>query len=180
VSSQPFSDHTLSKLFTCCTLLATLSLATGCDVRPPVVINEFMADNEATLADGASGEYLDWIELHNTGDEVFTLEGLYLTDDLDWPTQHELSSRLTISAGGFLVLWASQKAVNDPTHLDFALAAGGEDLGLFWTDPDTGNLTMLDGLSFNAQQPDVSMARSEDGTGGWALSSQPSPGASNQ
>ncbi len=180
VSSHPISDHTLPKLFPCCALLATLPLATGCDARPPVLINEFMADNETTLADGASGEYLDWIELINTGDEVVSLDGMYLTDDLDGPTQHPLDSRLTISPGGFLVLWASKKAVNDPTHLNFALAAGGEDLGLFWLDPDSGNLVMLDGLVYSAQEPDISMARDEDGTGAWMLTQQPSPGASNQ
>ena len=180
MSSLPISDHTLSKLFTRCTLLATLSLLVGCDSRPPVVINEFMADNETILLDGATSEYLDWIELHNIGEEVISLEGLYLTDDLDWPTQHPLSSQLSISPGGFLVLWASDKAVNDPAHLAFALAASGEDLGLFWADPASGNLTMLDGMTFSAQQPDISMARDEDGTGAWTLSQQPSPGASNQ
>ncbi len=170
----------MSKLTTCCALSATLLCLAACDARPPIVINEFMADNETTLADGALGEYLDWIELHNTSDEQIVLESLYMTDDLDWPTQQALSSRLTISAGGYLVLWASQNAVNDPTHLNFALATSGEALGLYWQDPDTGNITMLDGLVFSAQEPDVSMARAEDGTGAWGLSTQPTPGASNQ
>ena len=152
----------------------------GCSTQPAIFINEFMADNETMLADGTTGEYWDWIELHNTGDEVVSLEGLYLTDDLDLPTQHSLSASLSISPGGFLVLWASQKAVNDPTHLDFALAAGGEDLGLFWLDPSTGNLTMLDGLVYSTQTADVSQARDEDGTGAWTFAQEPTPGASNQ
>ena len=169
----------MPKLTSRCLPLLPLAWLAGCDARPSVVINEFMADNETMLADGSTGEYLDWIELHNIGDEQVSLGGLYLTDDLDYPTQHPLSSTLAISPGGFLVLWASQKAVNDPTHLNFALSAGGEELGLFWLDPDTGNLTMLDGLVFSAQSPDVSMARDEDGTGAWTYSQQPTPGASN-
>jgi hypothetical protein len=180
VSSLSISDQTLSKLTPCCALLTLLCSNPGCDTRPPVVINEFMAENDTTLADGNTGEYFDWIELHNTSDEMVSLEGLYLTDDLDYHTQHALSSQLTIAAGGFLLLWASQNAVNDPTHLDFALAADGEDLGLYWLNPETGNLTMLDGLTYSAQQPDISMARNEDGTGAWALTDQATPGASNQ
>jgi len=170
----------MPKLHPWATLLLISTSIAACDTRPTIVINEFMADNETTLADGATGEYWDWIELYNTSDELVVLDGLFLTDDLDWPTQQALSTQLSIAGGGYLVLWASQEAANDPTHMNFALAGDGEELGLFWTDTDSGNITMLDGLAYNAQEPDISMARDEDGTGGWALTQQSTPGASNQ
>ncbi len=160
--------------------LLPLALALGCSTRPAVYINEFMADNEATLADGTTGEYLDWIELHNGGDELLMLEGFYLTDSLADPMQHALSGLLAIDAGGYLLLWAGQNAANDPTHLNFALARDGEELGLFWQEPGTGNLLQLDGIAYEAQRTDVSLARDEDGIGAWLYQDRPTPGTGNQ
>ena len=45
-----------------------------------LVINEFMALNGRTLADGP-GEYDDWIELFNPGDQAIDLEGYFVSDD---------------------------------------------------------------------------------------------------
>jgi hypothetical protein len=153
-------------------------LLAACSTRPALYLNEVMADNEATVADG-SGEYYDWVELYNAGPEQISLEGFFLTDDLGRPQQQALDPRLTLPAGGYLLLWASQGGGDDPTHLGFALAGDGEELGLFWTDPDTGNLLQLDALAFGPQEPDVSWARGEDGTGPWLACSAPTPGASN-
>lgn len=168
-----------------CAPLVLVALVTACDARPTVVINEFMPDNDETVADGATGEYFDWIELYNIGEETLSLDGLFLTDDLERPTQHPLSSSLSIGPGGFLLLWASKNAVNDPTHLNFALSNDGEELGLFWMDPASGNLIMLDGLVFHSlatddDEADLSLAREEDGTGAWQNCDQPTPGASNR
>lgn len=56
-----------------------------------LVINEFMADNAHTLADPCeAGEFADWIELYNGSDEPIELNGLFLTDDLDEPTQWQI------------------------------------------------------------------------------------------
>ena len=48
-------------------------------------INEFMADNDNIVAD-EYGEYEDWIELYNSGQTSVDLGGMYLSDDLDDPT----------------------------------------------------------------------------------------------
>jgi hypothetical protein len=49
-------------------------------------INEFMADNDTTIAD-ANGEYDDWIEIYNAGSTAINLSGMYLTDDASDPTK---------------------------------------------------------------------------------------------
>ncbi len=159
--------------------LVLASTLAGCSSLPGVVINEFMAENDTTLADGVGGEYHDWIELHNTSDEPLSLEGMFLTEDIDDPTMEPLSPQLLIPAGGFLVLWASQGAENNAAHLSFALAREGEELGLYWQDPSSGNLVLLDGVVFDEQLPDVSFARDEDGIGAWGFCAAPTPGASN-
>ena len=56
-----------------------------------LLINEVMADNEQTIeAPCEAGDYPDWIELYNASDETIVLNGLYLTDDLNEPTQWQI------------------------------------------------------------------------------------------
>ena len=56
-----------------------------------VVINEFMAANDTTIEDpDEAGQYPDWIELYNASDRTVTLNGLYLTDDVNEPTKWQI------------------------------------------------------------------------------------------
>ncbi|MHC4479013.1 MAG: PEP/pyruvate-binding domain-containing protein, partial [Planctomycetota bacterium] len=50
-------------------------------------INEFMAENDTTIQDPHGSGYPDWIELYNAGDSVVDLGGMYLTDDMNEPTE---------------------------------------------------------------------------------------------
>jgi len=151
----------------------------GCQGPPEISINEFMADNESSMVEGETGDYVDWIELYNNGSQAVSLDGLFLTDDLSAPLMHPLDASLEIDAGGFLLLWAIEAASDNPSHLSFALAREGEAIGLYIEDAD-GNFSTLDAVVYDEQQPDQSMARMEDGVGSWAATDQPSPGASNQ
>jgi hypothetical protein len=53
-----------------------------------LVVNEFMANNNTTLADG-DGKFWDWIEIHNPTASEVDLDGWHLTDDFTeltkWP-----------------------------------------------------------------------------------------------
>ena len=51
-------------------------------------INEFMADNSATIADSTDGSYDDWIEIYNAGSEAINLSGYYMSDDPDNPLSY--------------------------------------------------------------------------------------------
>lgn len=57
-------------------------------------INEFMPDNEITIAD-ANGEYDDWIEIYNAGSTPINLGGMYLTDCPDDPTEWMVPPAIT-------------------------------------------------------------------------------------
>ncbi len=66
-----------------------------------LVINEFMADNATTLMDpDEAGEYPDWIELYNGTAEAITLNGLFLTDDLNEPARWQIPPVVTGSTLG--------------------------------------------------------------------------------
>ena len=65
---------------------------------------KLMVYNATTIADD-SGAYPDWIELYSALDVPLDLSGYSMSDDLDDPLKHMLGA-LTISPGGFLLLWA--------------------------------------------------------------------------
>ncbi|HSR87832.1 MAG TPA: CotH kinase family protein, partial [Pontiella sp.] len=60
------------------------------DPLDAVVINEWMADNDTTLADPADGDYEDWFELYNPGTGTVDLGGCYLTDELTEPFEYQI------------------------------------------------------------------------------------------
>jgi len=140
-----------------------------------VVINEFMASNDATVADEA-GEYDDWVELHNNGDQLAELRGLYLTDDLAQPTRWMLPD-VTLAPGAHLLIWCDDDTEQGPLHTNFKLSAGGEDLALFVD--EGGGPAIIDSHSFTAQLTDVSEGRRFDGATTWVNFSSPTPGLPN-
>lgn len=123
-------------------------LATG------LLITEFQAINDSTLADG-DGNFSDWIELHNPTADSIDLAGWHLTDDRDnlsrWPLPE-----LNLDAGEYLVVFASGEEKVDAAgnyHTNFRLSGSGEDLLLVEPDGVTYDDTFL---SYPEQSPDVS------------------------
>src|SRR5436305_711501 len=70
-----------------------------------VVINVFLADNQAGIVD-EDITHSDWIELRNSDATEVILAGWSLTDDAANLGKWQFPST-TLSAGGFLVVWAS-------------------------------------------------------------------------
>jgi len=138
-------------------------------------INEFMALNESTIMD-EFGEYEDWLEIHNPGDEAVSTAGLFLSDDFSTPTRWALPD-VIIPAQGFLLVWCDSDVEQGPLHAGFKISGSGEELGLY-SSILSGNLE-IDTVSFGAQQPDVSSGRQPDGSGQWAFLDNPTPGTSN-
>ena len=102
------------------------------------VINEFMADNGGQLLDNY-GAASDWVEIHNSGDMAGSLNGYYLTDEAGDKTKWQFPD-VTIPAGGFLLVFASNQDDRDPAqplHTSFALSNNGEYLGLIAPDGQT-------------------------------------------
>jgi len=129
-------------------------LGSGHSNAETVVINEFMANNESTLAD-ADGEYPDWIELFNASELPVDLDGWRLTDDVGDLTKWVFPS-VTIEAGQYMVLFASGKDRRDPLgelHTNFRLSSHGEYLGLIQSDGNTVASEFVP--AYPPQEPDV-------------------------
>ena len=96
----------------------------------PVIVNEFVATGNDTLAD-ADGDYPDWIEIHNLSDQPVNLAGWSLTDkegQAAW-----VFPAAELDAGAYLVVFASGKDRTDPAaqlHTNFKLSGDGDYLAL--------------------------------------------------
>jgi CotH protein/chitobiase/beta-hexosaminidase-like protein/lamin tail-like protein len=96
------------------------------------LITEFMASNQSTLQD-FSGDYPDWIEIHNPTSSPIDLAGWYLTDSSADLTRWQFPSGPTsvLELDEYLILFASSK-YGDPgiptaeLHTNFKLNAEGE------------------------------------------------------
>ncbi len=144
-----------------------------------VRINEWMADNLATLADPADGGFEDWFELYNPATNAVDLTGYFLSDTLTNTTQWAIPDGATIAAGGYLLVWAdNESGQNGPgvadLHAGFSLAKGGEAIGLFAPDG-----TLVDGVAFGLQTSDVSQGRFPDGGATLFSMTNPTPRVAN-
>ncbi len=127
-----------------------------------LVINEFMADNESTITDPA-GDYDDWIELYNNGNEAIDLNGYYLSDDASEPDQW-IFPDTSIAAGGYLIIWADKDEDQEGLHANFKLSTSGESILL-----SDANMNILNEINFGEQKVDTTTGRYPNGSGDFAF-----------
>lgn len=129
-----------------------------------VYVNEILARNDWHV-DG-DGDTSDWIELYNPGAEAVDIGGWMIADadSSGW----EFPAGTTIDAGGYLVVWASDKGDEDDPdfpgpagelHADFRLSGGGDSVTLI----DTVGC-LVDSISFGQQFENESFGRTSDGS----------------
>jgi len=173
------------------------------DETPPIVINEFLADNESKSplgpGDILDGNYesSDWIELRNNSEMVIDVGGCYLTDESNLKTKWQFPSgmgQLVLQPGDFLLVFASGKTQSenpgnypyvDPAgylHANFNLSNNGEYLALIAADGKTPiheyNHFELGGdeYGYPDQEDDISYGYYYDET---RYFSEPTPGTDN-
>ena len=127
------------KIFTLLIVGASF-LASLAELMASPIISEFMASNDAGLAD-EDGDFSDWIEVHNPDATAINLDGYFLSDDTADLRGWEFPA-VTIEPGAFLVVFASNKDRSDPAgelHANFKLSANAGYLALVAAD----GLTLL-------------------------------------
>src|SRR5438093_575864 len=94
-------------------IFALVAMATfAAAVRADPIITEFMASNAKALAD-VDGDFSDWIEIYNPDAGPVSLDGWYLTDSATSKDKWKFPA-ITLPAGGYLVVFASNKNRRDP------------------------------------------------------------------
>ena len=155
---------------------ASYSISLTVATNTSVVINEFLASNTSTLAD-PQGEFDDWIELRNLTGSPVNLTGLYLTDEPSNPRKWPFPGGTTITANGYLLVWADEDGLATPgLHANFKLSGSGEQILLI--DTDANNNQVLDSITFGAQTTDVSYGRTAADADIWSTMT-PTPNAVN-
>ncbi|MBT5706348.1 MAG: hypothetical protein HOI66_08505 [Verrucomicrobia bacterium] len=132
-----------------CGLAADLQLRAA----QTLVISEFMALNDSVVQD-AEGEFVDWIEVHNYGEEPVDLSGFYLTDSRrelsKWPIGNS-----SLEAGEFLTLFTTEKGAGDDgeSNAKYGLKAKGDYLALV---DSLGRVIQDFGKDYPKQKKDIS------------------------
>lgn len=138
-------------------------------------LNEILSSNGTTLAD-ENGDFEDWIEITNSGDDPINLSGFGLSDDVDEPFKWTFPDT-TFQPGDFMLIWASDKDrsfAGSELHTNFGVSAGGEELFLTHSDG-----TLLDQSPERELEEDISIGRQPDATGEWFRFDEPTPGQPN-
>lgn len=141
-----------------------------------LLVNEFMADNDAAFADpDEAGAYEDWFEIYNPGTAAVDMSGMYITDNLKNPTKWQVPSGISIPAKGYLVFIADGDTSQGDRHTSWSLSASGENIALYAAD----GTTLIDSVAFGPQRTDVACGRTTDGASDWSLFTPATPGAAN-
>lgn len=177
-------------------LILLLVWSVGCDLDdtiksddsqteiPKLVINEFMASNSGSVVDpdednNDGDPYEDWFEIYNMDTMAVNIAGYYVTDNLENTMLYQIpatdAEKTTIQPGGFLVIWCDKEMHQGATHVNFALSASGESIGLIMPD----GFTIVDAITFTTQTTDISYGRLPDGSNTWEFFPVPTPGSSN-
>jgi hypothetical protein len=139
-----------------------------------VVINEIQSSNWGIIY--ANGELEDWIELKNKTNASIDLSKFYLSDDRKNLKMWRFPTGTTISAQGFLLVFASgkNKTIASKIHTNFSLSSSNSDVFFSDTSGKLIDFHVASGITSK-----TSWARVPDGANSWCILGVPSPGATN-
>lgn len=136
-------------------------------------INEFASSNTSGLKD-EDGDYSDWIELYNSGENKINLKDYSLSDGSQ--PQKWSFPRHILKPGGFVIVYASNKNRKKKSfHTNFEISKKGESLFLYNPKGE-----IIDEVQPTPLSKNTSFARVQDGTGYFQRTEKPSPKKSNK
>ena len=143
-----------------------------------LIINEILTSNSKINTDGF-GEYDDWVEIYNTSDTTIQLAGMFLSDDPENPSKHEIglteSYWTAVEPDNYILLWTDNDPEQGQRHISFSLNKKGGYLGLY--DKDTN---LIDEIKYGKQKENTSLGRLEAKSDEWAIYKNPSPNEPNK
>ena len=133
-----------------------------------------MSSNLSTIVD-EDGNFSDWIEIYNSGEESVDLENFSLSDDLTILDKWQFP-QLSIDAGHHVIIFASGKNKFDDgiLHVNFKIKSSGE--SIYLSSPDQNLLDSIQAVNLVA---DVSYGRNHDGSLNFSYFENSTPGEPN-
>ena len=104
-------------------------------------------------ADGF-GEYDDWIEFYNASEDSLQLGGMFLTDDKEQITKHEIGNKsgdwTQIPPKSYILFWIDGDPEQGQRHASFKLNKKGGYIGLY-----DQNLKLIDEIKYPKQSDNI-------------------------
>ncbi|MCS6991515.1 MAG: CotH kinase family protein [Chitinophagales bacterium] len=141
-----------------------------------VVINEYSCSNRNIIADNF-GDYEDYIELYNAGTTTVDLSGWYISDDPADPLKYKIPNGVSIAAGQFKLIWASNRNLNTSNHVHTNFRLTQTKYEHIVLSDASGNL--IDQVALTLTQKNHSFGRSPNGSSNWVVFTSPTPNQSN-
>jgi len=158
-------------------LIIAVLLIVSLHVDAQLVINEVSAANYTDFNDNF-GDTEDWIEIYNPTGAAIDINGYYFSDDVLEPTKFQVTSPVNVPAGGYLVVFASNRntIVGTNIHTSFKINQQQQEYAVL-ADP-AGTIVDLFWME-NPNQTNHSWGRMTDGAANWGVFTNPTPGAAN-
>lgn len=135
-------------------------------------INEVLTANVWSETDRYA-QHEPWIELYNPNSYPISLEGYFLSNDLNNPTKFSLKAQ-TIKASDYLILFASGVSERGKEHVNFVLGSGDT---LYLIAPDS--ISVLQQIIIPDLTYDQSYGSSPNGSLTYTTFTYPTPRANN-
>ena len=138
-----------------------------------VRINEVLASN--VRGHSVEGEFPDYVELYNAGDQVVDLSRTQLSDDPEIPNKFVFPAGTILQPDEYLVVYADGAPEKMGLHAGFRISSQGG--GVYLRERFSRGESILDSVEFGRQLSDLSLSR--DAIGIWTLG-EPTPLGSNR
>ena len=136
-----------------------------------VELNEVMSSNKGAVAD-ETGDFPDWVEIHNKTQDSVDISGYGLSDDLLTAAKWTFPSGTVLEPDGFVVVFCSGEVERGKMHAGFRLSASDSVI------LSTVNGNPVDSIQLRSVDSGMSLGRDPSNTDTWAQM-QPSPGYPN-
>ena len=186
LSTNPIYRTTLSGDFV---LTAVFEKLSDC-VQPSIRINEICASGtEGVGASDEFGNYSDWFEIYNDGDETVNLAGMYLTDKSVNDTKYMIPfgyEETKVAPGERVLIWADNLSYRGPLHAGFKLEnTTGSYVGINMACGD--DVYTIDDVEYDYVEDNQSYGLLRDGGDEWVTFGEcsngqvfyPTPGVAN-
>ena len=135
---------------------------------PGIRINEVMAGNESSQV--VAGQFPEYIELYNEGDQPFDLSRAQLSNDANGPNKFVFPQNTIVDPGAYVLVLADGASGESGFHADFRIGREGGQILL--RERFSSGQKILDSIEFGRLLQDLSLGRTSDGS--WTLGS-PTP-----